>query len=270
MAGQTWKGLTQEGVTIAIPNWNHELLLPRAIDSALQGVARLRDEGIPGEVLIIDEGSRDGSPTLLRQLEAQYYGDGLRVLALADTGSLAESRNLALVNSHYRYVAFLDADNELVPENLPTFLQALRETEAAVVYGNLLVRTASSHCAMNVVSTESIQFKLFQDNYIDAFSLVDRCQFLDFGGYESGYRALEDHEMWLHLVANGLKMVFVPLVFGYYYSLPNSMMATLTTKSDKASQAEARNKRIYDQLQARSHLPVNSMMLRFHPVLGYF
>jgi teichuronic acid biosynthesis glycosyltransferase TuaG len=267
MAGQTWTGLTREGVTIAIPNWNHELLLPRAIDSALQAIACLRDKGVPGEILVIDEGSRDGSPLLLRQLEALYYRQGLRVLALADTGSLAESRNLALVHARYRYIAFLDADNELVPENLPTFLRALQETEAAVVYGNLLMRKPASRCARNLLSNESVQFKLFQHNYIDAFSLVDRCQLLDVGGYEVSLRALEDHEMWQHLAVNGRKIVFVPLVFGYYYVLPRSMG---TTAGNKAQEAEARNQRIYNQLQARAHLPLNTHLLRFHPALGYF
>jgi glycosyltransferase involved in cell wall biosynthesis len=267
MAAQTWTGLAQRGVTIAIPNWNHELLLPRAIDSAMQAVARLREDGVPGEVLVIDEASRDGSPLLLRQLEALYFRDGLRVLSLADTGSLAASRNLALVNARYRYIAFLDADNELLPENLPAFVRALQETEAAMVYGNLLVRSPTSRCAMSVMSNESVQFKLFQSNYIDAFALVDRCQFLDAGGYESSYRALEDHEMWLHLAVNGRRIVYVPLVFGYYYVLPSSMAMTV---GDKATEAVAKNRRIFDQLQARKHLPLNANQLRFHPALGYF
>jgi glycosyltransferase involved in cell wall biosynthesis len=227
----------------------------------------LRESGIPGEVLVIDEASRDGSPMLLRQLEAMYCRDGLRVLSLADTGSLAASRNLALTTASYRYIAFLDADNELIPENLPSFVRALEETGAAMVYGNLLVRTATSRCAMNLLSNESVQFKLFQCNYIDAFALVDRCSFLDLGGYEASYRALEDHEMWMHLAVNGHKIVFVPLVFGYYYVLPSSMAATV---GDKAREATARSQRIYNQLQARPRLPLNTNLLRFHPALGYF
>lgn len=267
MAVETCTRQSLDGVTVAILNWNHELLLPRAIDSALQTIARLRDGDIPGEILVIDDGSRDGSPILLRQLEALYYREGLRVLSLADTGGLAAVRNLALVNARYRYVAFLDASNELIPENLPSFLRALQATEAAVVYGNVLVRTPTSRCAMNLLSNESVQFKLFQGNYIDAFSLVDRCQLLDLGGYESNYRAQEDQETWLHLVVNGRKIVFVPLAFGYHYVLPGSPAAAL---GEKATESETLSRRIYDRFQARVHLPLNANLLRFHPVLGYF
>jgi glycosyltransferase involved in cell wall biosynthesis len=216
MAAQETTDGFRTGVTIAIPNWNHELLLPRAIDSALRTIALLRDSGVPGEVVVIDESSRDGSPMLLRQLEILYRKDGLRVLAFADTDSLASSRNHALANARYRYIVFLDADNELIPENMPVFLRALEQTGAAVIYGNLLVRTAASRCALNMLSNETVQGKLFDGNYIDAFVLVDRLQLLDAGGYETSYRAAEDHEMWLHLAVNGRKIVFVPLVFGYY------------------------------------------------------
>ena len=72
--------MAQAGVTIAIPNWNHEILLPRSIASALRAVDLLRNEGVPAEVLVIDDASRDGSQTLLRQLEALYSKAGLRCL----------------------------------------------------------------------------------------------------------------------------------------------------------------------------------------------
>lgn len=266
MAVETWTGLSRDGVTVAISNCNHELLLPRAIDSALQTVARLGADGVPGEVLVIDDGSRDGSPVLLRQLEALYYREGLRVLSLADTGGFAAGRNLALVNARYRYVAFLDASHELISENLPSFVRALQETNAAVVYGNVLVRTPTSRCAMNLLSNESIQLKLFQSNYIDAFSLVDRSQLIDLGGYETSCRAQEDPEMWLHLAVNGRKIVFVPLAFGYRYVLPGPG----ATANDKATEPEAQSRRVYDPFQARAHLPLNANLLRFHPALGYF
>src|SRR5262249_40222991 len=156
------------GVTIAIPNWNHEIVLPRSIASALRAVDRLRDEGIPAEVLVIDECSRDGSLTLLRQLEALYYKNGFRYLTFGITASLAARRNAALRHARYRYLAFLDADNELIPENLPLFVETLEQTRAAVAYGNLLVRSPTANHAHFVLSNESIQKRIFryQGNYV--------------------------------------------------------------------------------------------------------
>ncbi|MHB1562138.1 MAG: glycosyltransferase family 2 protein [Isosphaeraceae bacterium] len=254
------------GVTMAIPNWNHELMLPRSLTSAFCAVKHLRSLGIPSEILVIDEASRDGSATLLRQLEAMHYEDGLRVLSFATTASLATSRNEAAHHARYRYVAFLDADNEIVPENLPTFLDVLRDTGAAAAYGNLLVRTASASHAHYMLSNESMQMKLFlTGNYVDAFSVWDRYQILDVGGFDEVTPCLEDFEMWQHLATNGRRIVFVPAVLGYYYILPAAM------SSDKSIQEKTalRMRRIFNQTRIRELLPLNTLHLRYHPALGY-
>jgi glycosyltransferase involved in cell wall biosynthesis len=257
--------MAQDGVTIAIPNWNHEILLPRSILSALRARAILHQRGVPAEVLVIDDYSRDGSLTLLRQLEALYHKDGFRYLAFASNGGLSASRNQALANARHRYVAFVDADNELIPENLPLFVQTLRETKAAVAYGTLLIRTPTAGYAHNVLSNESIQGRLFQGNYVDAFSVVDRLQLLDVGGYEVSYRAVEDYELWQHLATNGRRMVFVPVTLGYYYALPGSM-----GRNEDAERAFCqRNRRIFDQVNTRRRLRMNTDQLRYHPELGY-
>jgi succinoglycan biosynthesis protein ExoO len=259
--------MSQAGVTIAIPNWNHEILLPRSISSALRAVDVLRTQGIPGEVLVIDECSRDGSQTLLRQLEALYYKDGLRYVAFGSTAVLAASRNEALNYARYRYLAFLDADNELIPENLPLFVETLKQTQAAVAYGNLLIRTPTSTRAHYVLSNESIQKRLFQGgNYVDSFSVWDGHQLHDVGGFNTSQDCLEDYEMWLHLATNGRRIVFVPAVLGYYYALPVQMSITDIPKQDGV---RARFARIFDQVKVRDLLQMNTCHLRFHPQLGY-
>jgi teichuronic acid biosynthesis glycosyltransferase TuaG len=261
--------MAEAGVTIAIPNWNHEILLPRAISSAMRAVALLRDRGVPAEVIVIDDCSRDGSLTLLRQLEALYHKDGLRLVAFGVNGGLAANRNYALVNARYRYIAFLDADNELIPENLPFLIDTLDRTKAAAAYGNLLVRYTAAEYAHNLLSNESIQDRLFDGNYIDAFAVFDRLQVLDVGGYDESYQALalagwEDHELWLHLATNGRRVIFVPVVLGYYYVLPGSM----AQDSVKFRAAQERIKRKYAQVNVRKYLPLNTNLLRYHPELG--
>ena len=257
--------MAQAGVTIAIPNWNHEILLPRSIASALRAMDLLRKKGMPAEVLVIDDASRDGSQTLLRQLEALYSKDGLRCLCFGVNAGSAASRNQTLNHARYRYLAFLDADNELIPENLPLFLDTLQQTQAAVAYGNLLVRTSTADYAHFVLSNESIQKKLFQGNYVDTFSVWDRAQLLDVGGYDASCYFLEDYEMWLHLASNGRRIVFVPAVLGYYYLLPSQKSSDLP----KQEIAKARILRIFNQVKVREFLQMNTCHLRYHPALGY-
>ncbi len=252
------------GVTIAIPNWNHESLLPRSIFSGLRALDVLRDCGLDGELLVIDDSSRDGSLLLLRQLEALYYQRGLRVLAFESNGGLAATRNQGLAAARFRYMIFMDADNEIVPENVPTLVKTLDATGAAAAFGNLLWRVNPWESASGAISNESIQTRLFRGNYIDAFAMLDRIQVLDLGGYDASCRTVEDHELWLHLITNGRKIVFVPVVFGYYYRLPSSMIQ----KEQPAGVVE-RIERIFNQVGMRDHLPLQSLHLRYHPATGY-
>lgn len=256
----------RRGMTIAIINWNHELVLPRAVSSALKAVAVLRSQGISGEVLVSDYCSRDGSVKLLRQLESLYYGDGLRFWSFSKNENLATGRNRSIELARHRYLCFLDSDNELIPENLPIFLQSLEETKASVVYGNLLVREGIGRSAKSMVSNESIQTKIFSNNFVDAFAVIDRLQFVDAGGYNSSWQCLEDHECWLHLITNGHRIVFVPAVLGYYYSLAGSMSL------DDPSANLANNRRLqraFNQFRARGQVRNNTNCLRYHPALGY-
>jgi len=260
-------GASAPGLTVAIPNWNHELLLARSVGSALRAVRLLRGRGVPGEVLVVDDASRDGSLVLLRQMEALYYGDGLRVLALEKNGGLAGARNAALREASHRFVVFMDADNELLPENLIHFYRSIRDTGAAGVYGNLLSRRRDSgHVA--VLSNESFQDRMLEHNYVDAFGVFDRLQLLDCGGYSDNpaVRSREDWELYLHLAACGRKVVFVPLVFGFYHDLPGSMIKeTARTEAEQ----NAHVTRVFDQLGLRRRLPLNTRHLRYHPDVGY-
>ena len=257
--------MDRDGVTIVIPNWNHEVFLPRSVASGLRGIEALEASGVPGELIVVDDHSRDGSTVLLRQLEAIYHSRGLRVVSHAKNSGLAAARNRGLEQASYRYVVFMDADNELVPENIDLFRRSLRETGAAAAFGNLLVREQSAPAAAWVISNASFHRKIFANNYIDAFSMVDRVQVMDVGRYDSYCTAHEDYELWLRLATSGRKILFVPVVFGYYYVVPNSMI-----KDQSQNQhAHGRVRRVFDQVGARSMLPVETSCLRYHPDLGY-
>jgi hypothetical protein len=103
-------------------------------------------------------------------------------------------------------------------------------------------------------------------NYIDAFAMMDRLQVLDVGGYSRALPAHEDWEMWLHLATNGRKVVFVPLAFGYYSELPDSMLRTL---SEADLNQLARSRRMFNQTGFRTHRPTNTDRLRYFPGVGY-
>ncbi|MCA9882074.1 MAG: glycosyltransferase family 2 protein [Anaerolineae bacterium] len=257
----------EDGLTIAIPNWNHEFLLVRSIHSALRTLAILKESGIKGEILINDDASRDGSVTLLRQMEALYGDVDLNVLIQHDNGGPAVSRNIMLTRARYRYILYLDADNEVIAENVPIFLQSIRDTQAAVVYGNLVIKNYTTDQTIGLHSNQSYTDHIYDANYIDNMALYDRIQITDMGGYAPENQPVEDWELFNHLAANGRLVVFVPALFGLYYELPQSLVRDIDQSHHL--KLNARMKRVYDQFGMRKQQIMRTRHLRYHPDVGY-
>jgi len=262
----------ENGVTIFIPNWNHRPYLSRSIRSALQAVERLEEAGLSGEVLVIDDASRDGSQKFLRTVRVLYEGAPLDTVFLEHNLGLPRLRNLALRMSRYRHVCMLDADNELVADNLPLFVQSMVQTDAALVHGLLLDKREGRMTGIRSDSVASM--RLTAGNYIDAFALVDAKKLLRVGGYLADSRLPhEDWEMVLHLIAEEERVVFVPVVMGYYHLAPGSMYAeTAATKGPRPSSAApevvALLRRMYAQTGTREWDAIKVGRI-YHPAVGY-
>ena len=254
----------ENGLTIFIPNWNHRPYLPRSINSALQAVGHLEEAGFLAEVLVIDDASRDGSQKLLRSIQMLYEGPRLKTLFLKQNLGLSRLRNLALQVSRFRYVCMLDADDELVPTNLPLFLQSIIETGAALVHGNLMIKQGKEVAGLlpGTVAT----MRLTRANFIAAFSLVDARRLLRAGGFTSDPRLYEDWEMVLHLIAEEERIVLVPAVMGYIYRNPESLLTREGGSLSEEMTALAR--RMFAQTGTREWDSVQVGYV-YHPAVGF-
>lgn len=252
------------GLTIFISTWNHGEHLPVSVRSALSSLEALQQAGFPGEVIVVDDASRDGSQSLLRSIRQLYEEPRLKTLFLERNQGVARLRNLALQMSRFSYVCLLDADNELLPENLPLFLRSIRQTGAALVYGNLI--TCRNGEVVRLKSSQPVNMKITAQSQVDAFSLVDAGKLLDAGGYNPRFYSGEDWEMLLHLISEEEKIVFVPAVLGYYNILENSKFRNAKPNYDTDLRPLLR--RMYAQSGTREwdSARVGSA---YHPDVGY-
>jgi glycosyltransferase involved in cell wall biosynthesis len=252
-----------DGITFVIPNSNQELHLPRIIRPCLASCAHLRTHELEAEILIVDNGSRDGSSVLLRQLEALCYDQGVHLLALAENCGRRHARNRALANATYRYVIFLGIDQEVLSKNLIHFYRSIRDTEAAVVYGNIMI---ASPQGTDFCSHESyLQARMLAQNYIHPLALLDAEQVAELHGYwDNAINVDEDWELYVHLAACGRRLVHVPIVFGQCTSTPSCRESC-----DKSAAASLIGQ-VYrhDPLLRESFHP-NTRHLRYHPAVGY-
>jgi hypothetical protein len=167
----------------------------------------------------------------------------------------------------------LDADNELVADNLPLFLESIVQTGAAVVHGLLLDKREGRMTGLRSDNVASM--RLTAGNYIDAFALLEAKKVLRAGGYVADQRlyGYEDWEMLLHLIAEEEQIVFVPVVMGYYHLASGSMYAE--TAEDKgprprsaAPEVVALLRRMFAQRGTREWDDLRVGRI-YHPAVGY-
>jgi GT2 family glycosyltransferase len=112
---------------LVIPNYNGARWLPGVLESvAAQTVA-------PAEVLVVDDGSTDGSAAL-----AESY-DGVRVLRLGRNGGFARAANAGLAGVAAEAVALVNTDVVLAPDWLERALAVLEATPEAAAVATKLV-----------------------------------------------------------------------------------------------------------------------------------
>ena len=118
-------------LSIVVPCFNEEACL-RALYDRLTAAARA-SVGTDYELVFINDGSRDHSWQLMRELAA----DDARVVAINLSRNhghqLALTAGLDLCRGDK--ILIIDADLQDPPELLPAMLETMREAEADVVYG---------------------------------------------------------------------------------------------------------------------------------------
>lgn len=115
-------------VTVIIPCYNEASTIKPVL-------ARVEAVNIADEILIIDDGSSDGTRDILKEIEAENR-QGVRVIYHAEN----RGKGAALVTAFHAATSdiFLiqDADFEYDPREYPTLLKPLQERIATVVYGS--------------------------------------------------------------------------------------------------------------------------------------
>jgi glycosyltransferase involved in cell wall biosynthesis len=118
-----------ELISVVVPAFDEE----RTIEEVVRRVA---GAGLRVEIIVVDDGSRDGTAAVLARLDGEI--DGLRTLVQPVNRGKGAAVRVGIAASTGDIVVIQDADLEYDPKDLPTLLGPLLEGRADAVYGTRL------------------------------------------------------------------------------------------------------------------------------------
>ncbi len=173
---------------------NGERWLRQAVESVLHQTLH------EFEFLVVDDGSTDGSCTILDS----FHDTRLRVIHQENRG-LAGARNTGTLAASGKYVAYMDADDECAPQRL--------EVQSRFLDGH--PRTAAVGCSVNIIDEagrtlfhqtaptgpESCRGRLLGGRFYNYGSalMVRRSAVTEVGLFRTFFRQREDQDMMLRL-----------------------------------------------------------------------
>ncbi len=200
-----------ELVSIIIPCYNAERWVSEAISSCLKQTYR------PIEIIVIDDGSTDGSLDVLRSFGAEVRWES------GPRRGACYARNRGFALSEGQYIQFLDADDYLLPEKIERQVSFLVETGADVVYGDW---RDQYHKPDGVIVSGEVRVTGVQDDMLEATLgswwsanmtfLFRRGVVLQSGGWDESLGAGQDRDFFISIAMTGAGIRYQPGCYSVY------------------------------------------------------
>lgn len=198
-------------ITAVIPLHNGARTIEEALRSALQQTLP------PDEIIVVDDGSTDGGPDIVRRMSEHCP---VRLLHKPQ-GTPASARNLGIRHAHGDLIAILDQDDIWYPSHLAELIVPFRQDQPRPIgwsYGNVDQADESGEVLAHSVLTRlpgehpkaGIADCLRQDMFVLlSASLISRRALLDSGGFDEHLSCYDDEDLFIRLLHAGYANVFL-------------------------------------------------------------
>jgi GT2 family glycosyltransferase len=182
-------------ISVVVPTYNRRELLERALLSVFCQTS------LPTEVIVIDDGSTDGTESMLRQEFPQIN------YCFQENLGVSAARNLGIQQANGDWVALLDSDDEWLPGKLAAQKAALTanpeyricHTEENWVRNGARVEVPKKYAKTGGwIFTECLPLCAISPST----ALIHRSVFADIGLFDTQLPACEDYDLWLRIAAN--------------------------------------------------------------------
>ncbi|MDR2302128.1 MAG: glycosyltransferase family 2 protein [Deltaproteobacteria bacterium] len=182
-------------ISVVIPTWNRAWSIKRAVDSVLAQ----REANF--ELIVVDDASTDDTPSLL----APYVQEKkLTLLGSPSQRGVSASRNLGINASQGALIAFLDSDDEWLPNKLKAQLDymannpqyLISQCQERWIRGGLRVNPKRKHLKKEGdIFVDSLSLCLISPSAV----IIKKSLFDEVGLFDESLPAAEDYDLWLRV-----------------------------------------------------------------------
>lgn len=198
--------------SVVIPTFNRR-------DDVVQAVGSVLPQAMSDtEVLVIDDGSTDGTTQTLADLKDRR----LRSIRQTNQG-VAAARNTGIENAKGRFIVWLDSDDLLMPGTLDAYRRHLADanTQTDILFGNLQVRrpgqSVTEVWSYDQTLAQPLLPRLLNNNLLpNPGTAVRRALYERLGGYDTSLPASEDYDFWLRSAAHQVHFAHVAHIVAEY------------------------------------------------------
>lgn len=207
-------------------------MLERALKSAINQTYQDMDiivvNDYPEDLCLVDE--------IGRMIDSHRDERKIQYIVVSKNGGACRARNMAVAAIDSKYIAFLDDDDEWLPEKIEKQISvAERHPEAAIVYCNAYMQVDGQSNRSLRFDEEQPSGDIFYD--VIAKNIIGSCTFpliradalRAVEGFREDMPALQDWELYLRILKHG-SAVYIHEPLAVYYFYDGERISTNSTK----------------------------------------
>ena len=196
-------------ISVIIPTYNRKKTLARAIQSVINQSLS------PFEILIIDDGSNDGTEEWVKE-----NFQNIKYIYQNNHG-VSSARNIGIENAYGDWVAFLDSDDEWLPNKLYKQVKAI-DSNPEVKFFHTNEIWIRNGVRVNQMKKHKKYGGYIFEKCLDicrvspSSVLIQKEVFDNIGVFDESLRVCEDYDLWLRITSK-YPVVFLdePLIYKY-------------------------------------------------------
>lgn len=188
-------------IAVIIPSYNCAAFVAAAVDSVLGQTCG------DFELIVVDDGSNDDTAQVL----ARYAAEPRLRYHRQENRGLPGARNTGVRISQSEFLAFLDADDQLVPDALERMLREMERSGASWCLIDILkAKPDGSQIQRSEIPAGDPFYAILRDDFIRRGMFFRRDAFVEVGMYDESMKYREDWDLNVRMFAACKPYAYLP------------------------------------------------------------